>query len=92
MSEATLKYKGQVTVPKDVRGSLEVEAGDKLLFVVDGNKAVVYSVRTGSLRGSRGVFKVRARHKGKAAERGAARRAVVKHVMKASEIEDDPPA
>ncbi len=86
MSEATLTYTGQVMVPKDVRGSLEVEAGDKFLFVVDGDKAAVYPVRTGSLRGLRGVFKVRARYKGR-----AARRAVVKHVMKASEIEDDPP-
>jgi AbrB family looped-hinge helix DNA binding protein len=89
MNEATLTQKGQVTVPKDVRDSLKVEAGDKLLFVLDGDKAVVYPVREGGLRGLRGIFKGRAPYEGKKAQREAARRFVAEHAMRVSRNDDD---
>mgnify|MGYP001378934761 CR=1 FL=1 len=78
-----------MTIPKDVRDSLQVEVGDKLLLVVDGDKVVVYPVRKGNLRELRGVFKGRAPCEGKEAQRNAACRAVVKHVMKVSGMDVD---
>ena len=35
MSVATLTSKGQVTLPKDVRAKLHLEAGEKIAFRVD---------------------------------------------------------
>lgn len=38
---AKLTSKGQVTVPKAVRDALGLNAGDELVFRVEGNRAVV---------------------------------------------------
>lgn len=38
---AKLTSKGQVTVPKAVRDALGLEEGDKLIFRVEGNRAVL---------------------------------------------------
>jgi antitoxin PrlF len=38
---AKLTSKGQVTVPKAVREALRLEAGDEVLFHVEGNRAVL---------------------------------------------------
>ena len=54
MATATITSKGQVTLPREVRATLGVSAGDRLDFVrmEDGNYAIVpasHSIR--SLRG-----------------------------------------
>jgi AbrB family looped-hinge helix DNA binding protein len=54
MATATITSKGQVTLPREVRASLGVAAGDRLDFIRldDGNYAIVpasYSIR--SLKG-----------------------------------------
>ena len=38
---AKVTSKGQVTVPKVVRDALEIRQGDKVLFSVEGNRAVL---------------------------------------------------
>jgi len=38
---AKMTSKGQVTVPKVVRDALGIEAGDEVVFRVDGNRAVL---------------------------------------------------
>jgi AbrB family looped-hinge helix DNA binding protein len=38
---AKLTSKGQVTVPKAVREALGIEAGDEVVFHVEGNRAVL---------------------------------------------------
>jgi AbrB family looped-hinge helix DNA binding protein len=38
---AKVTSKGQVTVPKAVREALGIEAGDELMFHVEGNRAVL---------------------------------------------------
>ena len=38
---ATITSKGQVTIPKAVRDALAINPGDKILFRVDGNRAVL---------------------------------------------------
>jgi AbrB family looped-hinge helix DNA binding protein len=40
-STAKLTSKGQVTIPKSVRDTLGLREGDKLLFRVDGARAVI---------------------------------------------------
>lgn len=38
---AKVTSKGQVTVPKAVREALGIEAGDEIIFHVEGNRAVL---------------------------------------------------
>ena len=38
MSRATVTSKGQVTLPKPIRDRLGIEAGDKLVFDIDGDE------------------------------------------------------
>jgi len=41
MAIATVTSKGQVTIPKEVRRVLQVEAGDRIDFVIEANDRVV---------------------------------------------------
>lgn len=46
MPEATMTSKGQITVPKEVREALGVQAGDVLDFVIDeGGRVTVRTLR-----------------------------------------------
>ena len=38
---ATMLPKGQITIPKDVREALDLSNGDKVYFVVDGDRATI---------------------------------------------------
>jgi antitoxin PrlF len=40
MSTATVTSKGQITIPKDVRARLGLEAGDRVVFVVRSDQEV----------------------------------------------------
>ncbi len=61
MATATLTSKGQVTIPREVRISLGVGAGDRLDFVrlEDGNYAIVPASH--SIRSLKGVLRRPAR-------------------------------
>ena len=79
MPTATLTTKGQITIPREIRDYLGVDAGDRLSFEVRENGEVVVHPETTDLRSLRGVL----RRKGKAVtlaqmdraiRRGASRR------------------
>ena len=53
---ARMTSKGQVTVPKAVRDALGIEAGDEVLFRVEGNRAVL--ARTPDFLDLAGAMKV----------------------------------
>mgnify|MGYP001627510352 CR=1 FL=1 len=38
---ATLTSKGQITVPRAVREALALEAGDRVIFRVEGDRAII---------------------------------------------------
>ncbi len=44
MTTATLTSKGQITIPKQVRQSLNLHTGDRLQFVVHGREASIKPV------------------------------------------------
>ena len=56
MAAATITSKGQVTIPREVRASLGVAAGDRLDFIRmdDGNYAIVPA--SSSIRSLKGVL------------------------------------
>lgn len=54
MASATVTSKGQVTIPKSVRKTLGVEAGDRLDFIVEDRSRVLVRAANrdlGSLKG-----------------------------------------
>ena len=41
IEESTVTSKGQVTIPKDIRDSLGIKAGKKVVFILQNNEAVI---------------------------------------------------
>jgi antitoxin PrlF len=53
---ARLTSKGQITVPKEIRDRLRLEAGDDLEFTFDSDQLVVVPIRRRRLSEFRGVI------------------------------------
>lgn len=60
-SSARVTTKGQVTIPKAVREALKIEAGDHIVFRVEGSRAVM--TRTPEFLDLAGVVRVSAEHR-----------------------------
>jgi antitoxin PrlF len=56
MLGTSITSKGQVTIPKDIRKTLGLKAGDRVAFVADGDKAILLPVH-GDILGLKGVLK-----------------------------------
>ncbi len=56
MRIATLTSKGQVTIPKEIRTRLGIEAGDKISFELQGDAIVLRVVEAVSVQSIRGMF------------------------------------
>lgn len=41
MPHSTITKKGQTTIPGEVRAALGLKTGDRVVYVVDGNKAIL---------------------------------------------------
>lgn len=57
MPEATITSKGQITIPKEVREVLNVQAGDVLDFVISERGEVTVRTLRGDFRRLRGMLK-----------------------------------
>ena len=57
MPKATITSKGQITVPKEVREALNVQAGDVLDFVIDERGRVSVRPLRGDYRRLRGMLR-----------------------------------
>ena len=49
MNKAKITYKGQVTIPKDIRNALAIKEGDSVIFIVEGDHAVLKPIMKKSL-------------------------------------------
>ena len=56
MSEATLTSKGQITIPKSIRDSLNLQTGDRLAFSLVGDKQALLQPITTSVDDVYGVL------------------------------------
>jgi antitoxin PrlF len=45
-NSSTISSKGQITVPQDIRKRLGLETGDRVEFVVDGDRTVIRPARS----------------------------------------------
>ena len=56
MLAATITSKGQITIPRDVRQALNLKAHDRVIFVVEGERAILIPVQRRSIMQLRGVL------------------------------------
>jgi AbrB family looped-hinge helix DNA binding protein len=56
MASATVTSKGQITIPKDVRERLGLEAGDRVVFVVQSDRDVVLKPAKTDIRELHGML------------------------------------
>jgi len=49
MKKAKITFKGQVTIPKEIRNALTIKEGDSVIFIVEGDHAVLKLVKKKSL-------------------------------------------
>lgn len=55
-NDATLTSKGQTTIPKEIRDSLSMKAGDRMTFTLMPDGTVVMRVKSKSVTELAGVF------------------------------------
>jgi antitoxin PrlF len=81
MSSAKLRSKGQITIPKNVRERLGLEAGDRVVFVVQSDRDVVLKPAKTDVRELHGMLyrKGRRAHSLEEMDKGIARSLVDKH-------------
>lgn len=56
-AQSTVRRKGQITVPIDVRDFLDLKEGDKVAFIVDKNKKVEMVKKTSVVARTAGILK-----------------------------------
>jgi len=49
MNKAKITFKGQVTIPKEIRNALTIKEGDTVIFSVEGDRAVLKPIKKKSL-------------------------------------------
>jgi len=55
-SVATITSKGQVTIPKEIRQALQLSKSDQVLFVVEGDRAMLIPLHRRPLASFRGAL------------------------------------
>jgi antitoxin PrlF len=60
-NEATLTSKGQTTIPKEIRDSLSMKAGDRMTFTLMPDATVVMRVKSKSVTELAGVLRKKGR-------------------------------
>lgn len=56
MNMVTITSKGQITIPKYVRDALDLKAGDKVVFMIEGEQAILAPVRQRDMTQLRGAL------------------------------------
>ena len=49
MNKAKITFKGQVTIPKEIRNALAIKEGDSVIFMVEGDHAILRPIKKKSL-------------------------------------------
>jgi antitoxin PrlF len=56
MNKAKITFKGQVTIPKEVREALTIQEGDTVIFEVEGDHVVLKPLKKKSIEDFYGVL------------------------------------
>ena len=49
MNKAKITFKGQITIPKEIRNALAIKEGDSVIFMVEGDHAILKPIKRKSL-------------------------------------------
>jgi AbrB family looped-hinge helix DNA binding protein len=89
MAVPRVTIKGQVTIPRAIRSAMDIEAGDGVIFRIEGQHVVMVPVKRRSLRELYGALPVKKLSPGIEEERRIAREHIARHVMGGTENNDD---
>jgi antitoxin PrlF len=56
MEKTKITFKGQITIPKRIRNALALKEGDSLIFMVEGDHAILKPIKKKSLLDFYGTF------------------------------------
>ena len=86
MSITTVTSKGQITIPKDIRPSLGLGDGDKVLFVLEAERAILVPLPKGDrLSDLHGVLRATRPDPGQAAIRDEIQRDLGERISRGGE-------
>ena len=83
MTRVTIK--GQVTIPKEIREALGIEPGDAVVFLLDGERALLKRIRAQPLTALRGALASSLPYPGQDAIRQKVMRKVARQALKEEE-------
>jgi len=85
MSKAKITFKGQVTIPKEVRNALGIEEGDSVIFMVEKDRAILKPLKKKSLKDFYGILPATRPYPGMESVRKEVHRKLSKHLLEISE-------
>jgi len=85
MQKAKITYKGQVTIPKNIRNTLAIKEGDSVIFSVEGDHAVVRPIKRKALLDFYGSFTATKPFPGMEAVRKEVHKKIAKRFQKGDE-------
>ena len=81
MNKAKITLKGQVTIPKEVRNSLDIKEGDSVIFVIQKDHAVLKPLKKKSLKDFYGVLPATQPYSGMESVREKVHHKLSKHLL-----------
>ena len=81
MNKAKVTFKGQVTIPKEVRNSLDIKEGDSVIFVIQKDHAVLKPLKKKSLKDFYGILPATQPYSGMESVREKVHHKLAKHLL-----------
>ena len=81
MNKAKVTFKGQVTIPKEVRNSLDIKEGDSVIFVIEKDHAVLKPLKKKNLKYFYGILPATRPYPGMESVREEVHHELAKHLL-----------
>ncbi len=81
MNKGKITFKGQVTIPKDIRNALGVKEGDSVIFLFEKDRAILKPLKKKSLKDFYGIFPSTQPYPGMEPVRKEVHRKISKHLL-----------
>ena len=81
MNRAKITFKGQVTIPKEVRNSLDIKEGDSVIFVIEKDHAVLKPLKKKDLKCFYGILPATQPYPGMESVREEVHHELAKHLL-----------
>jgi antitoxin PrlF len=81
MSVPRVTVKGQVTIPRAIRSAMNIQAGDAMVFMIEGERIVMVPIKRQSLTSLYGSLPVKKPSPGIDEERRIAREQIARHAL-----------